>query len=116
EVVLVVFDPLIVEVTQLLKVFWEAHDPTQGYRQGNDIGTQYRSAIYADNATQLAIVRKSALAYGKALKAAGNDEITTEIRLAPPFYYAEDYHQQYLHKVPNGYCGLKGTGVACVID
>ena len=116
EVVLVVFDPQIVDLTRLLKVFWEAHDPTQGYRQGNDIGTQYRSAIYADDAAQLAIVRDSAVAYGKALKAAGNSEITTEIRLAPPFYYAEDYHQQYLHKVPNGYCGLKGTGVACAID
>lgn len=116
EVVLVVFDPKIVNLAQLLKVFWEAHDPTQGYRQGNDIGTQYRSVIYADDATQLDVVRESAKSYGQALKAAGNDEITTEIRLAPTFYYAEDYHQQYLHKVPNGYCGLKGTGVVCLID
>lgn len=116
EVVLVVFDPAIVDVTYLLKVFWEAHDPTQGYRQGNDIGTQYRSVIYADDAAQLDVIRESAKAYGQALKASGNDEITTEIRLAPPFYYAEDFHQQYLHKVPNGYCGLQGTGVVCVLD
>jgi peptide-methionine (S)-S-oxide reductase len=116
EVVLVVFDPQIVDLAQLLKVFWEAHDPTQGYRQGNDIGTQYRSVIYADDAAQLDVVRESAKSYGQALKVAGNEAITTEIKLAPTFYYAEDYHQQYLHKVPNGYCGLKGTGVACLID
>ena len=116
ETVNVIYDSKKITTEELLKVFWEAHDPTQGYRQGNDIGTQYRSAIYADDAAQLAIVRDSAVAYGKALKAEGNSEITTEIRLAPPFYYAEDYHQQYLHKVPNGYCGLKGTGVACMID
>jgi peptide-methionine (S)-S-oxide reductase len=114
--VLVVFDPQIVDLAQLLKVFWEAHDPTQGYRQGNDIGTQYRSVIYADDAAQLDVVRESAKSYGQALKVAGNEAITTEIKLAPTFYYAEDYHQQYLHKVPNGYCGLKGTGVACLID
>lgn len=116
EVVLVVFDPTIVDLAKLLKVFWESHDPTQGYRQGNDIGTQYRSVIYADDAAQLDVVRESSKSYGQALKVAGNDEITTEIRLAPTFYYAEDYHQQYLHKVPNGYCGLKGTGVVCLID
>jgi peptide-methionine (S)-S-oxide reductase len=116
EVVLVVFDPQIVDLAQLLKVFWEAHDPTQGYRQGNDIGTQYRSVIYADDAAQLDVVRESAKSYGQALKVAGNEAITTEIKLAPTFYYAEDYHQQYLHKVPNGYCGLKGTGVVCLID
>lgn len=116
EVVLVVFDPTIVDLAKLLKVFWESHDPTQGYRQGNDIGTQYRSVIYADDAAQLGVVRESSKSYGQALKVAGNDEITTEIRLAPTFYYAEDYHQQYLHKVPNGYCGLKGTGVVCLID
>jgi peptide-methionine (S)-S-oxide reductase len=116
EVVLVVFDPQIVDLAYLLKVFWEAHDPTQGYRQGNDIGTQYRSVIYADDAAQLTLAQESASTYGQALKLAGNDKITTEIRLAPPFYYAEDYHQQYLHKVPNGYCGLKGTGVTCLID
>ena len=116
EVVIVVFDPQIVDLAQLLKVFWEAHDPTQGYRQGNDIGTQYRSVIYADDAAQLDVVWESAKSYGQALKVAGNEAITTEIKLAPTFYYAEDYHQQYLHKVPNGYCGLKGTGVVCLID
>ncbi|MEC8131315.1 MAG: peptide-methionine (S)-S-oxide reductase, partial [Pseudomonadota bacterium] len=96
-----------------LKTFWEEHDPTQGYRQGNDIGTQYRSAIYCTSDAQLDAVRGSADRYGAALKAAGKGVVTTEIALAGPFYYAEDYHQQYLCKVPNGYCGLKGTGVVC---
>ena len=113
EVVLVVFDPNVVTLETILKTFWEEHDPTQGYRQGNDIGTQYRSAIYCTTDDQLDAARGVAERYGVALKAAGRDAITTEIGPAGPFYYAEDYHQQYLYKVPNGYCGLKGTGVAC---
>ena len=116
EVVKVVYDPNKINLKKVLICFWEGHNPTQGMRQGNDIGTQYRSVIYADDAAQLDVVRESSKSYGQALKAAGNDEITTEIMLAPTFYYAEDYHQQYLHKVPNGYCGLKGTGVVCLID
>jgi peptide-methionine (S)-S-oxide reductase len=111
EVVLVVFDPAIVSYEELLRVFWEAHDPTQGMRQGNDIGTQYRSAIYAYGDAQLEAARKSEAAFQEALAASGYGAITTEIRTAPPFYYAEHYHQQYLAKVPNGYCGLGGTGV-----
>ncbi len=113
EVVLVVFDPAIITLADLLKTFWEAHDPTQGMRQGGDIGTQYRSAIYCYGAEQLAEVQASCAKYQAALQTAGLSTITTEIAEAPEFYYAEDYHQQYLAKVPNGYCGLRGTGVSC---
>ena len=113
EIVMVVFDPAAVSLERVLKTFWEEHDPTQGHRQGNDIGTQYRSAIYCTSDAQLEAARGTADRYGLALQAAGRGDITTEIAPAGPFYYAEDYHQQYLHKVPNGYCGLKGTGVAC---
>jgi peptide-methionine (S)-S-oxide reductase len=115
EVVLVVFDPKAVSYEELLKVFWEGHDPTQGMRQGNDEGSQYRSAIYAYGEEQLAAAVKSKDMFEKALKAKGFGPITTEIRPAPEFYYAEDYHQQYLGKNPNGYCGLGGTGVACPV-
>jgi peptide-methionine (S)-S-oxide reductase len=116
EVVLVVYDPAVVTLDALLKVFWENHDPTQGMRQGNDRGTQYRSAIYVDDDTQLAAARRSRDAYQQALAAAGHAAaITTEIAADTPFYYAEDYHQQYLAKNPNGYCGLGGTGVSCPI-
>jgi peptide-methionine (S)-S-oxide reductase len=111
EVVLVVFDPKSVSYEALLKVFWEAHDPTQGMRQGNDVGTQYRSAIYTFGAAQDTQARASQHAFQAALVAAGHGAITTEIAPAPTFYYAEHYHQQYLAKVPNGYCGLGGTGV-----
>ena len=114
EVVLVVYDPAIISLQQVLKVFFEEHDPTQGYRQGNDIGTQYRSVIYCDNDEALQTARATAKAYGRALGEAGRGQVSTEIEAAGNFYYAEDYHQQYLHKVPNGYCGLKGTGVACI--
>jgi peptide-methionine (S)-S-oxide reductase len=113
EVVLVVFDPAIVLYAQLLKVFWESHDPTQGMRQGNDVGTQYRSAIYVHDAAQRAAALASRAAYQRALTAAGRGQITTEIADVLPFYYAEDYHQQYLAKNPGGYCGLGGTGVSC---
>ncbi len=113
EVVRVVFDPTKVTFADLLKVFWESHDPTQGMRQGNDTGTQYRSGIYVEGAAQRAAAEASRAGYGQALAAAGHDPITTEIVDAPPFYYAEDYHQQYLHKNPHGYCGLGGTGVSC---
>ncbi len=116
EVVLVVFDPLTVTYEALLKVFWEAHDPTQGMRQGNDVGTQYRSAIYARHPSQLEAAHASREAYQRALTAAGLGPITTEIREAPPFYHAEDYHQQYLARHPGGYCGLGGTGVVCPAD
>ena len=115
EVVQVVFDPRKVSYEQLLKVFWESHDPTQGMRQGNDTGTQYRSGIYATSAAQKAAAESSKAAYEKELLRAGLDPITTEIIDAPPFYYAEEYHQQYLHKNPAGYCGIGGTGVACAI-
>src|SRR5579864_3716106 len=115
EVVLVVFDPKKISYDQLLKTFWETHNPTQGMRQGNDVGTQYRSAIYTSNDAQAAAAAASKAAYQKALAAAGRGAITTEIREAPDFFYAEDYHQQYLAKNPNGYCGLGGTGVACPI-
>ena len=115
EVVRVVFDPTKVTFADLLKVFWESHDPTQGMRQGNDTGTQYRSGIYVEGPAQRATAEASRAAYGQALAAAGHDPITTEIVDAPPFYYAEDYHQQYLQKNPHGYCGLGGTGVACPI-
>ena len=115
EVVLVAFDPGKIAYAELLKVFFESHDPTQGMRQQNDVGTQYRSAIYA-SAEQESEAQEVAAAYGDALKARGKDDVTTEILPVPEFYYAEDYHQQYLHKVPNGYCGLKGTGVSCAIS
>jgi peptide-methionine (S)-S-oxide reductase len=115
EAVLVVYDPRRVSYEELLKVFWEGHDPTQGMRQGNDVGTQYRSAIYTDGDEQAAAAAASRERYQHALSERGKGEITTEIAPAGPFYYAEDYHQQYLHKVPNGYCGLGGTGVACPI-
>ncbi len=113
EAVLVVYDPHQISLEELLQVFWESHDPTQGMRQGNDIGSQYRSALYWTTDTQLAAVRDSAGRYGEALARAGYPEITTEIRLLPAFYYAEGYHQQYLAKNPGGYCGLAGTGVSC---
>jgi peptide-methionine (S)-S-oxide reductase len=113
EVVLVVFDPARVDYRRLLQVFWEAHDPTQGMRQGNDVGTQYRSGIYAFDAAQRAAAEASRDAYQAALSAAGHGEVTTEILDAPPFYYAEGYHQQYLAKNPHGYCGHGGTGISC---
>lgn len=113
EVVLVVFDPQIISLKTLLKVFWEAHDPTQGMRQGNDVGTQYRSGIYTTDDVQQQQVQNSALDYAERLKAAGFSSLTTEIQPLDAFYYAEEYHQQYLHKNPNGYCGLAGTGVSC---
>ncbi len=113
EAVLVVFDPQVVGFSDLLKVFWESHDPTQGMRQGNDVGTQYRSAIYTTDRHQADAAERSRAAYQQALREAGYGGITTEITPAGPFYYAEDYHQQYLAKVPNGYCGLGGTGVGC---
>jgi peptide-methionine (S)-S-oxide reductase len=115
EVVRVVFDPKAVSYGELLKVFWEGHDPTQGMRQGNDRGTQYRSALYTYGDEQAKQAEASREAYQKALDAAGRGAITTEIREAPEFYYAEDYHQQYLGKNPNGYCGLGGTGVSCPV-
>ena len=115
EVVLVVFDPKQVSYEKLLSVFWESHDPTQGMRQGNDAGTQYRSAIYTFDAAQAAAAEASRQMYQDRLRAAGHGEITTELRAAPEFYYAEDYHQQYLGKNPGGYCGLGGTGVSCPI-
>lgn len=111
EVVLVVFDPEEVSLQQLLKVFWESHNPTQGMRQGNDQGTQYRSGIYVSDMAQRAFAEASKANYANALQDAGLGEITTEILPAPTFYYAEDYHQQYLAKNPGGYCGLGGTGV-----
>lgn len=115
EVVRVIFDPARVSYGQLLKVFFENHDPTQGMRQGNDIGTQYRSAIYATSPMQKAEAERALKAYEEKLRAAGYGAITTELREAPEFYYAEAYHQQYLAKNPNGYCGLGGTGVSCPI-
>ena len=113
EAVLVVYDPKVTSYDALLKLFWEAHDPTQGMRQGNDVGTQYRSAIYTFSPQQAALAETSRGAYQRRLEAAGLGEITTEIREAPPFYFAEDYHQQYLAKNPYGYCGLGGTGITC---
>ena len=113
EVVRVVFDPAAVSYDALLRIFWENHDPTQGMRQGNDMGTQYRSAIYCQGSAQLAAAEASRAAYQVALTAARRGEITTEIADAPEFYYAEAYHQQYLAKNPGGYCGLGGTGVSC---
>src|SRR6201997_4198741 len=115
EVVLVVYDPKKISYEQLLKTFWESHDPTQGMRQGNDVGTQYRSGIYVFSPAQRAAAEASKAAYAKALEARRIGPITTEIRDAPPFYFAEDYHQQYLAKNPHGYCGLGGTGVSCPI-
>lgn len=115
EAVLVVFDPRQVTYEQLLKTFWENHDPTQGMRQGNDIGTQYRSGIYVLNGAQLSAAEATRETYGVALSRQGLGAITTEIAEAGPFYFAEDYHQQYLAKNPNGYCGIGGTGVSCPI-
>jgi peptide-methionine (S)-S-oxide reductase len=115
EVVLVVFDPAVVPYEQLLKVFWEAHDPTQGMRQGNDVGTQYRSAIYWHGEDQRRAAEASREAFAKGLDQAGYGEVTTEVAEAGPFYYAEPYHQQYLDANPNGYCGLAGTGVTCPV-
>ena len=116
EVVLVVYDPAVVSLNALLKSFFEAHDPTQGMRQGNDVGTTYRSAIYVDNDTDLAAAKAARDMFQSALKKSGMDQkITTEITLANAFYFAEDYHQQYLAKNPSGYCGLRGTGVTCQI-
>jgi len=115
EVVLVVFDPKKISFERLLKTFWESHNPTQGMRQGNDVGTQYRSAIYTFDDTQRSAAEGSKTAYQKALSAKGLSAITTEIAAADAFYFAEDYHQQYLAKNPAGYCGLRGTGVACPI-
>jgi peptide-methionine (S)-S-oxide reductase len=115
EVVLVVYDPAQVSYDQLLAVFWESHDPTQGMRQGNDAGTQYRSGVYAFDDAQLAAAEGSRAIYQERLRAAGHGAITTEIVPAPAFYYAEDYHQQYLGKNPGGYCGLGGTGVSCPV-
>ena len=113
EVVLVVFDPSIVSYGEILTVFWENHDPTQGMRQGNDVGTQYRSAIYTTTPEQLQAATASREVYQARLSAAGFGPITTEVASAPPFFYAEDYHQQYLAKNPGGYCGIGGTGVTC---
>ncbi|MGA2530704.1 MAG: peptide-methionine (S)-S-oxide reductase MsrA [Acidimicrobiales bacterium] len=115
EAVLVVFDPAKTTYEKLLSIFWENHDPTQGMRQGNDAGTQYRSAIYTTTPAQQAVAERSRDEYQSALDAAGYGQITTEITPAGPFYYAEDYHQQYLERNPGGYCGLGGTGVACQV-
>jgi peptide-methionine (S)-S-oxide reductase len=115
EVVLVAFDPKTIRYEELLKVFWENHDPTQGMRQGNDVGTQYRSGIYYANDEQRQAAEASRDMYQKQLSAAGYKKITTEIIPAPEFFYAEDYHQQYLAKNPDGYCGLGGTGVSCPV-
>ena len=113
EVVLVVFDPKVTSYDEMLRIFWENHDPTQGMRQGNDVGTQYRSAIYTTTPEQQKAAEASRAAYQDRLTASGYGRITTEILEAPPFYYAEEYHQQYLAKNPNGYCGIGGTGVSC---
>jgi peptide-methionine (S)-S-oxide reductase len=115
EVLLAMFDPNVTSYDAMLRLFWEGHDPTQGMRQGNDVGTQYRSGIYFKNDAQKATAEMARDAYDEALRAAGHDPVTTEVEPAGPFYLAEDYHQQYLHKVPNGYCGLAGTGVSCRI-
>ena len=115
EVVLVVFRPAEISYEELLKTFWEGHDPTQGMRQGNDVGTQYRSGVYTYSDAQRSAAEASRDSYQQRLKDAGYGEITTEIVDAPDFYYAEDYHQQYLAKVPNGYCGIGGTGVSCPV-
>lgn len=113
EVVLVVFDPGQIGIADLLKVFWESHDPTQGMRQGNDIGTQYRSAVYCSDEAQLSEVESTRKYFNSELINKGFNPVTTEIKLLDQFYYAEDYHQQYLAKNPNGYCGLRGIGVSC---
>jgi len=113
--VFVVYDPKKISYERLLKTFWESHDPTQGMRQGNDVGSQYRSAIYATSPAQLAAANASRDAYAEALRAEGVGPITTEIETSGPFYFAEGYHQQYLAKNPGGYCGLGGTGVSCPI-
>ena len=113
EVVLVIYDPHVTNYTKMLELFWENHDPTQGMRQGNDIGTQYRSGIYVSNEQQRNLAESSRVQFQLALGEAGYGSITTEILDEGPFYYAEHYHQQYLHKVPNGYCGIGGTGVSC---
>jgi peptide-methionine (S)-S-oxide reductase len=115
EVVRVIYDPQKIDYEQLLEVFWESHDPTQGMRQGNDVGTQYRSALFVTDAEQREAAEASRRAYQARLTAAGLGQITTEVRDAPRFFYAEDYHQQYLAKNPDGYCGLKGTGISCPI-
>jgi len=115
EAVRIVFDPAVLPYDELLRVFWENHDPTQGMRQGNDVGTQYRSAVYTTSDAQLAVAQASRAAYAEALATAGRGEISTEILPARDFYPAEEYHQQYLHKVPNGYCGIGGTGVSCPV-
>jgi peptide-methionine (S)-S-oxide reductase len=115
EVVQVVFDPAKTSYAELLRVFLEEHDPTQGMRQGNDVGTQYRSAIFYTNDDQKRLAEEALRSYEDALRARGFSSITTEVAAAGPYYYAEEYHQQYLHKVPWGYCGLKGTGVSCAI-
>jgi peptide-methionine (S)-S-oxide reductase len=115
EVVLVDFDPAIISLDGVLQKFWESHDPTQGMAQGNDVGTQYRSAIYVNSPAQREAAERTRATYQERLTEAGYGEITTEIADAGPFYYAEDYHQQYLAKVPNGYCGLGGTGVSCPV-
>ena len=115
EAVQVVYDPARVSYRELLKVFWESHDPTQGFRQGNDVGTQYRSAVYVTSPEQQAAAEETREAFQRVLHDGRFGDITTEIAPAGPFYYAEDYHQQYLHKVPNGYCGLGGTGMSCPI-
>jgi peptide-methionine (S)-S-oxide reductase len=113
EAVRIAFDPTALSYAALLRVFWEGHDPTQGMGQGNDIGTQYRSAVYTTSETQLLAAQASRAAYAEALRAAGRGAVTTEIQPAGEFYPAEEYHQQYLYKVPNGYCGIGGTGVSC---
>ena len=115
EAVLVAWDPTLTSFDEMLRIFWEGHDPTQGMRQGNDTGTQYRSAIYTTSDAQLEAAERSAVMFAERLKGVGFGDITTEIAPAGPFYYAEDYHQQYLAKNPNGYCGLGGTGVTCPI-
>ncbi len=115
EAVLVVFDPAQTSYEELLRLFWEGHDPTQAMRQGNDVGTQYRSAIYTTDRSQAEAVERSRTAFGERLRESGYGEIATEVAPAGEFFYAEAYHQQYLHKVPNGYCGLGGTGVSCPI-
>ena len=117
EVVLIAYDPTVITYAELLRIFFEAHDPTQGNRQGNDVGTQYRSALYTTTEQQATVATEMRDAYEAALqeRGRGSGAVTTEVRPAGPFYYAEEYHQQYLHKVPNGYCGLAGTGVTCPI-
>jgi peptide-methionine (S)-S-oxide reductase len=115
EAVLVVFHPDRLRYRDVLQVFFDEHDPTQGMRQGNDVGTQYRSALYPTSAEQAEVAATAVQAFDRALRAAGRSPVTTEVAPAGPFYYAEEYHQQYLHKHPDGYCGLRGTGVACTV-